>query len=114
MAGIEIAELKDALSFAEYQLAKVHSEKDEIQKNQTQNIFQLKDAQDKLRLAVSDKESLQREMDRQQTKVDMVEKNQEIVSVTQINLKLRCQTKQESVSAYFNERLRSARMKFKS
>jgi len=46
----------------------------------------LKDAQDKLRLAVSDKESLQREMDRQQTKVDMVEKNQEIVSVTQINL----------------------------
>lgn len=34
MAGIEIAELRDALQYAEYQLAKTHAEKDQLQKNQ--------------------------------------------------------------------------------
>ena len=58
MAGIEIAELKDALAYAEYQLSKTHAEKDSLQKDQATHMFKVKDAEDNLRRAESDKESL--------------------------------------------------------
>jgi hypothetical protein len=41
MAGIEIAELRDALQYAEFQLAKTHAEKDQLQKNQATQMFVL-------------------------------------------------------------------------
>jgi hypothetical protein len=39
MAGIEIAELKDALAYTEYQLSKTHAEKETFQKEQATSIF---------------------------------------------------------------------------
>ena len=39
MAGIEIAELRDALVYAEFQLAKVHAEKDNLHKEQSTHMF---------------------------------------------------------------------------
>lgn len=80
MAGIEIAELKDALAYAEYQLSKTHAEKDSLQKDQATHMFTVKDTEDRLRRAENEKESLQRDIQRQSTKVEMIEKNQQIVS----------------------------------
>ena len=39
MAGIEIAELKDALSYAEFQLAKNLRDKETLEKESTANMF---------------------------------------------------------------------------
>jgi len=75
MAGIEIAELKDALSYTEYQLSKTHAEKDSLQKDQATNVFQLKDCEDRLRRAEEEKEALLRDLERQASKVEMIENN---------------------------------------
>lgn len=80
MAGIEIAELKDALDYAEYQLSKTHADKDQLQKDQATNVFQLKDCEDRLKRAEEDKEALMREIERQNNKVETIENNQVTVS----------------------------------
>ena len=80
MAGIEIAELKDALSYAEYQLSKTHADKDQLQKDQATNVFQLRDCEDRLRKAEEEKEALMRDIERGHNKIEMIENNQVTVS----------------------------------
>ena len=76
MAGVEIAELKDALAFAEYQLAKTNQEKDSLQKEAASSMFQLKEAEDRLKKTEFVKDQLQRDLDRQHSKVETIERNQ--------------------------------------
>lgn len=73
MAGIEIAELREALQYAEFQLAKNMKEKETLEKEATIHTFQMKEAEDKFRGAENDKQELKREIDRAQEKVKMLE-----------------------------------------
>jgi len=58
MAGIEIAELKDALAYAEYQLSKTQAEKETLQKDTATHMFTLKEKEDSLRKADQEKDAL--------------------------------------------------------
>lgn len=75
MAGIEIAELKDALAYSEYQLSKTQAEKETLQKDAATHMFTIKEKEDMLKKVHNEKDELERDMQRQQTKVDMIEKN---------------------------------------
>ena len=71
MAGIEIQELKEALAYAEYQLCKSQTEKEQLQKDTATQMFALKEKDDRIRQQEDEKDHLQREIDRQVSKVDM-------------------------------------------
>jgi predicted nuclease with TOPRIM domain len=75
MAGIEIQELKEALAYAEYQLCKSQTEKEQLQKDTATQMFALKEKDDRIRQQEDEKDQLQREVDRQISKVDMAQKN---------------------------------------
>ena len=62
MAGIEIAELRDSLSYAEYQYSKAIKEKEELEKKQNGHMFVVKEIEDRLRKAENDKEALSRDV----------------------------------------------------
>lgn len=81
LAAIEIAELKDALAYAEYQLAKNIKEKETLAKEQTSHTFQIKEVEDRLRGAEQDKEHLQRDISRMNEKFSLLEGQQEQVSL---------------------------------
>ena len=68
MAGIEIAELRDSLAYAEYQYSKAIKEKEDLQKQQTSHTFVVKEIEDRLRKAENDKEALSRDLVRAEGK----------------------------------------------
>jgi predicted nuclease with TOPRIM domain len=80
MAGIEIAELRDSLAYAEYQYSKAIKEKEELEKKQTSHTFVVKEIEDRLRKAENDKEALSRDVVRAEGKAKQIEMNQDQVS----------------------------------
>ena len=64
MAGVEIAELRDALAYAEFQLSKNIQEKEDLEKKQNSHMFVVKEVEDRLRKAENDKDALKRDLGR--------------------------------------------------
>ena len=77
MAGIEIAELRDSLAYAEYQYSKAIKEKEDLEKKQTGHTFVVKEIEDQLRNAENDKAALNREVKRAEGKAKQVALDQE-------------------------------------
>lgn len=62
MAALEIAELKDSLAYAEFQLAKVVRDKERLEKDQTTHNFKMREVEGSLAGAENDKNMLKREI----------------------------------------------------
>ena len=80
MAGVEIAELRDSLAYAEYQYSKALKEKEDLEKQQNSHMFVVKEIEDRLKRAENDKDALSRDVQRAEGKAKQMQSNQDAVS----------------------------------
>ena len=80
MASLEIAELKDSLAYAEFQLAKVVRDKERLEKDQTTHNFKMREVEGSLAGAENDKNMLKREISSINEKLKFQEDEQATVS----------------------------------
>ena len=81
VASIEIAELKDALAYAESMLAREIGEKETLMQKDAEHQFEVKRVEDRLNQANAAKKTAENQVDQMNQKFKQMESNQEIVSI---------------------------------
>lgn len=82
VASIEIAELKDALAYAERMLSKEIGEKENLMQKDAEHQFEVKRVEDRLNHANAARSSAETQVDQLNQKFKQMESNQDIVSCT--------------------------------